>query len=286
MFSHKVYKNGDDGYDLALNLMKILEKDSSDSSESEGPSCDDSQLSLSSIQDESVAESSTSAATKSTFDFSEMQDSIRKSRNELNDSTTENTSDDGFAEYNRIVQSEIEWCRLGKFTINLHQCHHPPACRLVRSLSEDHIANLRDSMLTSNTLTFPSAKPLVGLVKNCTVNSFKKTSLPDYVIEVIDGNHTLRAQLQCAEQTNNPELLKRDFILYAGLTDQQAQILGVRMNQITVNSLHMSEMDYVQLLRRQLYAMCNLANEDDPPADTPRAFSKMMRTMMNLQKVR
>jgi hypothetical protein len=190
-----------------------------------------------------------------------------------------------YAEYHTALTKRIDKKKLGVFEVDINKCDYPPKSREVRKVCRSHVLKIKNDMLRNPEISLTSAKPLVGIVLNCTKDNFNSAQLDSYRIQIVDGNHNIMAQKQCLEETEQPVYKKRFFLLYTGLTDQEVHFLGVTFNRLASQSLKMSEMDYCILLRKHLYTICGLSEFDDPPAETPKLFTQYMASLLDLKCV-
>jgi hypothetical protein len=190
-----------------------------------------------------------------------------------------------FTEHSTSISSKIENKKLGVFIVDIKNCAHPCQSRLVREINDVHVMKIKMDMLRNLDISLSAPKPLVGMVLNCTKETFRCDHLDSYKIEIIDGNHNFAAQKELLNETDDLIYSKRSFLLYANLTNGEIQFLGVRCNRISACSLKMNDMDYCVLLRRELYSICNLTKTQDPPGEIPKQFKQYMASLLDLKSV-
>lgn len=139
---------------------------------------------------------------------------------------------------------------VGKYRINIKNCVSPSDDRLVRKVSDSHVQKIYSTMNEDPEW----GVTLTGLIDNQQVASkmeFERKNLDNYIIEIVDGNHNLQA-LKRLQKENPEKKIERDILLYAGLSNTEAKRLGIARNTLTSQSLPMSDMDYVQILRTEI----------------------------------
>ena len=111
--------------------------------------------------------------------------------------------------------------------------------------------------------------PAIGLIckEQCAnPDEFTKEKLEEgeYKVETLDGNHSSAALKHlAAEYPNEENFKKRETILYAGLSDEDALYLGYRQNEITKHGKAASTYTLLCLMRRQLISASGTLDCDE-----------------------
>ncbi len=174
---------------------------------------------------------------------------------------------------------------LGEHRVPISCCRMAPEERRIRAVDPAHVTKIQDSLLEKKELSLITSKVLIGMI-DINVEDFDEAELSNYVVEVLDGSHSLLAQKNAYEITSDDAFQYRTFCLYAKLSDEEVRMLGAYCNHLSTNVKAPTDFDYAYLLRRHLYDMCNLDEEEDPPHETPSKFSASMMSVLNLKTVR
>jgi hypothetical protein len=150
----------------------------------------------------------------------------------------------------------IQSCFVGRFTLSTEQLVSPSNERMVRDLDRKHVSTIAANIVDNHEMKLTTCRPLIGLLSSnqcAKAADFRHRDISSYTaIEIIDGNHNLHAQNAAFTITQDPGLLQRDVLLYAGLTDQQCKRLGIMSNRDTSTCLPMSDRDYIRLIRKEM----------------------------------
>ncbi|XP_071509577.1 uncharacterized protein [Diadema antillarum] len=121
----------------------------------------------------------------------------------------------------------------------------PPQQRLVRQLNQTHVEELKVSLqkhgVVFNNLTVHIPNHLPSHINKCDVIA------GHYTLETIGGNHTREAIAKLKEQ-----FVSVPVIVYAGLTNAQALMVGYEHNRLHLNSRAMTFEEDVSLFRRKV----------------------------------
>ena len=122
----------------------------------------------------------------------------------------------------------------------------PPPQRLVRQLNQLHVAELKVG-LEKHGAVFNQLNVHIPNHLSCHIN--KEDLLEGrYPLETIGGNHTRQALVELGQEIMVP------VIVYAGLTNNQALMVGYEHNRLHQSSRAMSFAENVLLFRSRLVA--------------------------------
>ena len=126
----------------------------------------------------------------------------------------------------------------GLHSVPIESLVQPAPKRLVREMDVKHMKNIMSGLLKEPHLVC-NLSPAIGLIckEQCAnPDEFTKEKLEEgeYKVETLDGNHSSAALKHlAAEYPNEENFKKRETILYAGPSDEDALYLGYRQNEIT-----------------------------------------------------
>lgn len=137
---------------------------------------------------------------------------------------------------------------IGVFELPVTCLVQPEKQRLIRSLDEKFLANLKEQILND-----PSGPGVPPVACNCLdVQQDYSERLRDvYKYEVLGGHHTSTARAQLhEEQPDNPLFARVLCEVYVGLTDDEALRLSARHNKNGHYIHAMTHRDYVSFAVR------------------------------------
>ena len=146
--------------------------------------------------------------------------------------------------------------------VPVHLLSNPLQTRAVRDLNEAHVQELKDSFQVKKKSIFST---LAVHIPNVFPMYVTKNAILEgkHTLEVLGGNHTRQALMEI------DETIKVPVTIYAGLSNDQALVIGYEHNKKNEKSRLMTFTETVVLFRRKL------------TGDPDQALSQTQRTQWN-----
>ena len=179
-------------------------------------------------------------------------------------------------------ESALHGKKIGTFDIDINQMRHLPEDLQIRPISEDYVTELEEDLLQT-----PRASEnfnFIGMIMSAK-EDIGNDDLHNKVVYLIDGNHTMEANRRLFELTKYNHFHSHQVVVYETLNHAEIAVLGSERNAHP-RAKHLTEFQWMTLLRKQLFHLCGLDLEnDEPPHPAPPAFSDIMHTVMGLHTV-
>lgn len=121
---------------------------------------------------------------------------------------------------------------VGQFHLPISCLREPIASRLVRPVDKLFVDSLKKEMLLNPTM---DVAPMIGLVCLRTGEEFDRLHPEAYTYETLGGNNSRTALSELLQEnpelTADPRYTKHMVSVYCNLSDEEAQLLGVKHNR-------------------------------------------------------